>query len=222
MRILLIEDEPDISKFVKRGLQAESMVVDIAENGKDGIRLALLHPYDAIILDFHLPGGLDGLEVLQKIRESKKSVPVLVLTVEIEVEKKVEMLSLADDYVTKPFSLKEILARLRALVRRGPVAHGNILEVGGLVMDLGHYKVTRAGQPILLRNKEFMLLEYFMRNPGTILSRSRILEHVWDMNADPFTNTVDVHIRLLRRKLNKGFKENIITTIPKRGYKLNV
>ena len=219
MKVLVIEDEVEISKFVKKGLEAEAFVVDVALDGEEGVRLAIINTYDAVVLDFYLP-KMNGMEVAKRIRESKKSLPIIVLTVEIDIENKVEMLSLCDDYITKPFSLRELVARLRALHRRGEVVHDKVLEVGDLYMDVNAYQVTRAGKPIELRNKEFALLEYFMRNSGIVLSRGMILENVWDMNVDPFTNTVDVHIRLLRQKIDDGFRKKLIKTIPKRGYKL--
>ena len=219
MKVLLIEDEADIVCFVKKGLEAESFVVDTASDGEEGARLALSNPYDVVVLDIYLP-KLNGIGVAKKIRERKKSLPIIVLTVEPDVETKVEMLALCDDYVTKPFSLKELIARLRAITRRGAVSSEDILKVGDLCLDVKAYRVSRANKKINLRNKEFALLEYFMRNPDVVLSRGMILENVWDMNADPFTNTVDVHIRLLRKKIDDGFKKKLIKTVPKRGYKL--
>jgi len=220
MKVLVIEDEVEISKFVKKGLEAELFTVDVAHDGEEGVQLALINTYDAIVLDFYLP-KLNGMEVAKRIRERKQSLPIIVLTVEIDVENKIEMLSLCDDYLTKPFSLRELVARLRALQRRGKTIQDDVLEVGDLCMDVNAYRVTRASKSIELRNKEFALLEYFMRNPGIVLSRGMILENVWDTNIDPFTNTVDVHVRLLRQKIENGFKRKLIKTVPKRGYKLD-
>ena len=219
MKVLVIEDEVEISKFIKKGLEAEAFVVDVAFDGEEGVQLAVINVYDVIILDFYLP-KMNGMKVARRIRESKESVPIIVLTVEIDIENKVEMLSLCDDYITKPFSLQELIARIRAITRRGVLIQNDLLEVGDICMDVKAYKVSRAGKSIELRNKEFALLEYFLRNPGIVLSRGMILENVWDMNVDPFTNTVDVHIRLLRQKIDNDFRKKMIKTVPKRGYKL--
>jgi len=132
----------------------------------------------------------------------------------------VQMLELCDDYVTKPFSLEELIARMHAVFRRRKIVQGNVFVIGDLRMDTSKYQVTRKGKPIMLRNKEFSLLEYFMQNEGLVLSREKILEKVWDMNTDPFTNTVDVHIRCLRGKIDEGYKKKLIHTVPRRGYKL--
>ncbi len=218
MKVLLIEDEKEIAEFIKKGLEAESWVVDVVHDGEQGAQLALLNPYEVIILDFYLP-KMNGLEVAKRIRQSKKLLPIIALTIEPDVDIKVKMLALCDDYVTKPFFLKELIARLKAVQRRGKITpYSDILEAADLRMDVKAYRVTRAGKPIKLRNKEFSLLEYFMRNPGVVLSRSIILENVWDMNTDPFTNTVDVHVQSLRKKIDSKFKNKLIQTIPKRGY----
>jgi len=216
MKILIIEDEPSIAHFIKNGLEAELWVVDIANTGKEGVSLATLNTYDAVVLDFYLPDML-GFAISNLIRKTKPSLPILVLSVEADMDIKVTMLSLCDDYMTKPFSLRELAVRLRALTRRGHVLHGTMLRVGKLVLNSTKYLVTLDDKIIHLRNKEFALLEYLMRNEGTVLSREMMLEHVWDMNTDPFTNTVDTHIRLLRKKLESK-KQKFIQTIPRRGY----
>jgi two-component system copper resistance phosphate regulon response regulator CusR len=217
MKVLVIEDEPDIAAFIKRGLEAETFIVEVANTGERGVTLAHSQLYDVIVLDFHLPDML-GDEISTRIRKIKPSIPILVLSVERNMDIKIDMLSICDDYLTKPFSLRELAVRLRALTRRGEVLHGDMLEAGDLTMDLNKHLVLLEGKPIQLRNKEFALLEYFMQHPDIVLSREMILDHVWDMNADPFTNTVDTHIRLLRKKLENK-RRTFIHTVPKRGYR---
>ncbi len=216
MKILVIEDEEAISTFIKRGLEAELCIVEVAYTGTRGIEMAHMNTYDVIVLDFHLPDML-GSEISAEIRKQKPSVPILVLSVENDMDIKLDMLSICDDYMTKPFALRELAVRLKALNRRGEVLHGNVLEIGGLVLDSVKYIVKLDDKIIPLRNKEFALLEYLMRNEGIVVSREMMLEHVWDMNTDPFTNTVDTHIRLLRKKLESK-KRTFIQTVPKRGY----
>jgi len=219
MKVLIIEDEADIAAFIKKGLQAELFAVDLASTGTKGIELASVNEYDAIVLDFHLPDML-GSEISSLIRKRRPKVPILVLSVENSMDIKVDMLSICDDYMTKPFSIRELIVRLRALGRRGEVIQSDILKVGGLVMDCVKFTVTLDSKEIQLRNKEFSLLEYLMRNQGTVLSREMMLERVWDMNTDPFTNTVDTHIRLLRKKIESP-KRTFIQTVPKRGYRFS-
>lgn len=219
MKILVIEDEADIAGFLKKGLQAEMCIVEVAPTGKEGIRLAHLNSYHAIVLDFHLP-DMTGTEISARIREKKPSIPILVLSVERNIDIKVDMLSICDDYLTKPFSLRELMVRLRALTRRGEVLHGETIRAGDLVLDSSKHIVTLCGKSVTLRNKEFALLEYFMQHKDIVLSREMILEYVWDMNTDPFTNTVDTHVRLLRKKLETP-KRIFIHTVPKRGYRFS-
>ena len=219
MKILIIEDESDIAVFLKKGLEAELCVVEVAKTGERGIALAHANQYEVIILDFHLP-DMNGAEISARIRKVKPSVPILVLSVERDMDIKVDMLSICDDYMTKPFSLRELLVRLHALTRRGDVVRADVLTAGELVLDSIKYTVMLSGKLITLRNKEFGLLEYFMQNQNTVLSREMILSHVWDMNADPFTNTVDTHVRLLRKKLETKRKV-FIHTVPKRGYRFS-
>ncbi len=219
MKILVIEDEADIAAFLKKGLQAEMCIVEVAATGKEGITLAHLNSYNVIILDFHLPDMI-GTEISARIREKKPSIPILVLSVERNIDIKIDMLSVCDDYLTKPFSLRELLVRLRALTRRGEVLHGDILTEGNLMLDSQKNQVTLCGKTVVLRNKEFALLEYFMQHKDIVLSREMILEYVWDMNTDPFTNTVDTHVRLLRKKLETT-RRVFIHTVPKRGYRFS-
>lgn len=219
MKILIIEDEPDIAAFLKKGLEAELCIVETAPTGHAGIDFARTNIFDVIVLDFHLP-DMRGDAISAEIRKYKPSVPILVLSVERNMDIKVDMLSICDDYVTKPFSLRELIVRLRALTRRGEVLHGDVLEAGSLVLDSRKHSATLLGRPIPLRNREFSLLEYFMKHRDIVLSREMILEHVWDMNTDPFTNTVETHVRLLRKKLETK-KRTFIHTVPKRGYRFS-
>ena len=216
MKILLIENEEGISKFIKQGLEAEMCIVETAFNGAVGVSLSNTNTYDVIILDFNLP-DMNGNEIAALIRQKKPSVPILVLSVESNMDIKLDMLSTCDDYMTKPFSLRELIVRLRALNRRGEVKYGNILKDGDLGLDSEKYVVKLNDKVIPRRNKEFTLLEYLMRNQDIVLSREMMLEYVWDMNTDPFTNTVDTHIRLLRKKIEDK-KHTFIKTVPKRGY----
>ncbi len=221
MRILIIEDEKDIASFIKKGLQAEHFAVDIAANGKDGSYLALVNDYDLVVLDLRLPDTY-GLEVFKKIKEQKTNLPIIILTVENEVRKKVEAFDMGvNDYLTKPFAIEELIARIRALLNRNKSLVSNKLKIADLEMDLKTHEVKRGNKKIELRHREFNLLEYFMRNPNVVLTRSMILEHVWDMNVDPFTNTVDVHVRYLRRKIDDGFRKKLIKTVHGSGYKIS-
>lgn len=219
MKLLIIEDDKGIAKFIENGLKQESYAVDVVENGEQGLRTAKTNGYDLIVLDLYLP-DINGLKVAKGIREKKQNVPIIVLTGEPKVEVKVKMLECCDDYITKPFSIQELVARIKAVLRRERVVQGDILEIDDLKMDIKAHKVTRAGKEIALRNKEFALLEYFMRNPGVVLSRCSILEKVWDASTDPFTNTIDVHIRLLRKKVDALYPKKLIHTVPTRGYKI--
>lgn len=220
MKILVIEDSPQLAAFLKEGLESDAIVVDIAHDGEEGVRLALLMVYDIILLDLGLP-KTDGLTVANKIRDKKKDLPIVVLSGETDIDIKVNLLSVCDDYVVKPFSLKELIARLRMVRKRGRIMYPNILEVGDLRLDPYAHKVTRAGREITLRNKEFALLKYLMEHKGMVVSRSMILDNVWDMNIDPLTNTVDVHIRNLRQRIDRTFPKKLITSIHKRGYKID-
>ena len=217
MKVLIIEDERDIAAFIKKGLESETFTAEVAHTGEKGISLVHVHSYDVVILDFHLP-DMHGAEISAAIRKIKPSLPILVLSVERSIDIKVDMLNVCDDYVTKPFSLRELIVRLRALTRRGEVLHGTVLTGGALTLDVTKHLVTLDGVSVQLRNKEFALLEYFMKHPDIVLSREMILEYVWDMNTDPFTNTVDTHVRLLRKKLETP-RRAFIHTVPKRGYR---
>src|SRR5258708_329767 len=221
MRILLLEDEKDIASFIMSGLKAEHYAVDWANTGEKGLMWAKVNSYDLGIFDIKLPGQQDGLQVAKTIRERGKNFPIIILSVTGDVATKIEALNLgADDYLAKPFSLAELLARVHALLRREKKITGPKLVVGDLEMDTQAHSVTRAGKQISLNRKEFALLEYLMSSPGIMLTRSMILEHVWDMNADPFTNTVDVHIRFLREKIDVGWRKKLLKTVHGFGYKI--
>src|ERR1051325_9000211 len=202
MRILIIEDEKEIASFVMSGLKAENFAVDWASDAEKGLWLARTNDYDLIILDIKL-AGKDGKEICKTLRKDEKDLPIIMLSVKNETSIKVKALNCgADDYLTKPFSFEELFARVKALLRRERKIVATILKVGDLIVDLNARRVERDGKPIHLNKKEFSLLEYLIRNTGSVLTRAMILEHVWDMNTDPFTNTVDVHVRFLRQKID--------------------
>ena len=219
MRILVVEDEKRISDFVLRGLTGAGYQVELAEDGKSALEKLHAVDYDLLVLDLMLP-DMDGLAVLEKARNRKVSPPVLILSARGELDDRVKGLELgADDYLVKPFAFVELLARVRALIRRGqPLAEK--LVVGDLVLDALRRKVSRAGEPIELAPKEFTILEFLMRNRGKPLSRTMIVEHVWDMEYDGLTNIVDVYIRHLRSKIDDKHPEKLIHTVRGIGYML--
>ena len=222
MRILVVEDEHKIANSVKRGLEQEKYAVDVAYTGTDGYDLASVEPYDLVILDLMLP-GMDGLTICKKLRAQNIHTPILILTAKGLTETKVEGLDLgADDYLTKPFSFEELLARIRALLRRPQQTLSSILQVEDLVMNSTDYKVTRNNVQIMLSAKEFALLDYLMRNAGKILNKDTIIAHVWDYDADILPNTVEVYIKNLRSKLDEPFKNKspLIHTMRGFGYML--
>ncbi len=220
MRVLVVEDEEGIAKFLKAGLESEYFAVDFANDGEQGSYLARTNDYDIIILDNMLPKK-NGAEVCDDIRKDGKNTPIIMLSARAEMSIKVELLNKgADDYLTKPFSLEELLARIRALLRRPSHFSSEILEIDTLVLDTKKHLVTRNGKEIYLTRKEFMLLEYLLRNKGNVVSRGMILEHVWDINVDPFSNTVESHILNIRKKINEGKCKNLIHTVPGIGYKI--
>lgn len=221
MRILIVEDEQKIAKFVKKSLEAESFAVDVAEDGEKGSFLGRTNDYDLIILDNLLPKK-NGLEVCKEIRNAGKNIPILMLSVKSGTNTKVDLLNAGcDDYLVKPFSLEELLARIRALLRRPPNIVGDVLKVDNLTLDTKKHKVQRDGKDVYLTRKEFMLLEYLMRNKGVVLSRGMLLEHVWDMSVDPFSNTIESHIASLRKKIDSSHKRPLIKTVPGIGYKID-
>lgn len=221
MRVLVVEDEEGIARFLKAGLESEYFAVDVAEDEERGSYLARTNDYDIIILDNMLPGK-NGAEVCDDIRKSGRNTPIIMLSARAEMSIKVELLNKgADDYLTKPFSLEELLARIRALLRRPAHVAPDLLEIEDLVLDTKKHLVTRKGKEIYLTRKEFMLLEYLLRNKGTAVSRGMILEHVWDINVDPFSNTVESHILNIRKKVNDKGRKNLIHTLPGIGYKIS-
>ena len=220
MRILVVEDEKRIADFLSRGLESGGYAVDVAETGTAALENAHAVEYDLIILDLGLP-DIDGLQVLQKLRNRKTSPPVLILSARDAVDDRVKGLELgADDYLVKPFAFVELLARVRALLRRGQPTPER-LQVGDLSLDCIRRKVTRGGENIELAPKEFSILEYLMRNRGRPLSRTMIVEHVWDMDYDGLTNIVDVYIRHLRSKIDDRYASKMIHTVRGIGYMLD-
>ncbi len=220
MKVLVIEDSSSMLTLLKQGLQSHSIVVDTAADGEEGIKLALFMVYDVVILDLGLPKA-EGFAVAQRIKEKKRDLPIVVLSGDTRLEVKVQLLGICDDFIVKPCPLEELVARLYAVHKRGKVMYPAILEVDDLRLDPNAHKVTRGGKEIALRNKEFALLMYLMQHKGQVVSRTMMLENVWDMNVDPFTNTVDVHIRNLRERIDRRFAKKLITCIPKRGYKID-
>lgn len=221
MRILIIEDEEKVSRFVARGLKAESFVVDLAADGKRGLEMANECSYDLVILDLMLP-GLDGTEVLSRLRRHKRNVPVLVLTARDSISDKVRNFEAgADDYLVKPFSFAELLVRVKALLRRGPISQSSVLRVADLELDRLSHQARRAGNRIELTAKEYALLEYLMVHAGRVLSRTMIIEHVWDESFEGFTNVVDVYVRQLRVKIDEPYPKKLIRTIRGMGYSID-
>ncbi len=218
MRILLIEDEEKVALFIARGLKAERFAVDVASNGQTGWEMASAYDYDLIILDLMLP-RLNGTEVLKRIRRRNHRVAVLILTARDATGEKVENFEAgADDYLTKPFAFAELLVRVKALLRRGPVNRASALRVGDLELDRLSQQVKRAGRRIELTSKEYALLEYLVANTGRVLSRTMIIEHVWDQSFEGFTNIVDVYVRHLRNKVDDAHEQKLIRTVRGAGY----
>jgi heavy metal response regulator len=222
MRILIVEDEKKVANFVKKGLQEEGYAVDVTFDGEEGLRLGSDPSYDLIILDIYLP-KLDGLAALKRLRAHGVRTPVLLLTVRATIEDKVLGLdSGADDYLTKPFAFQELLARVRALLRRRMDTGAAVVRIGDLVLDPASRIVSRGARPIELTVKEFSLLEYFMRNPGKVLTRTMIIEHVWNYDFDSGTNVVDVYVNYLRKKIDSREEQKLIHTVRGVGYVMKV
>jgi len=220
MRLLLVEDERKVSDLVARALRAESYAVDVAEDGQRGWELVQSYQYDLIILDLMLP-QLPGEELLRRIRRTNPSVPILVLTARAATQDKVNNFEAgADDYLTKPFAFAELVMRVKALLRRGPITRSSVLRVGDLEVDRFTQQVRRAGRRIELTPKEYALLEYLAANPGRVFSRTMIIEHVWDQSFEGLTNIVDVYVRHLRSKVDDPFPVKLIRTVRGVGYGL--
>ena len=220
MRVLIVEDDPAIARFLERGLAAHGHQSVTAYNGPDGVIEAANESVDFVLLDIMLP-GMDGQAVLRRIRARRPSLPVLMLTARGELRDKVQALDGgADDYLTKPFDLEELLARIRALVRRADQPQASVLQAGDLEVDLLTRRVTRGTKELELSSREFALLEYLMRHQGQVLSRQQILSAVWDYDFDPGSNVVDVYVRYLRRKLDRPDEPSFISTIRGAGYRL--
>jgi len=219
MKILVVEDEKNVAAFLKKGLEEESYTVDIAEDGPTGLSLVASSAYDLAIVDIMLP-GFSGIKVCKRLRERGIKMPILLLTAIDSVESKVEGLeSGADDYLTKPFAFSELLARIKALMRRSSDTLSELF-LDDLRLDLLTRRVYRDNKEIILTPKEFSLLEYLLRNKGKVLSRAEIIENVWGYNFDPATNIIDVHIRFLREKVDAGFHKKLIHTVRGAGYVL--
>lgn len=220
MRILLIEDDQEIAKSLRTFLKAKNVLTDLAHDGEHGLRLALTNNYAAILLDYNLP-KLGGLEIIEKIRQEGNMTPVIMITIRSELDDKIKLLNAGvDDYLTKPFSLCELWARIKAITRRPPAIKPNCLKLKNIELYPEKFIVKKNGHAIKLRAKEFALLTYLLENQGCFVSRQDIMEHVWDVNANPFSNTIEVHIMKLRKKLESR-REKFIFTLSNRGYKID-
>lgn len=220
MTILVVEDEIKITRFIKKGLEMEHYTVEVAYDGKEALEKAEINTYDLIILDIMLP-KLDGIEVCKKIRESKIETPIIMLTAKDTVEDRIRGLDVgADDYLVKPFSFGELVARIRALLRREKTVKATRLQVGDLILDPATHEVFRGDKEIQLSSKEYRLLDYMMRRPSYVCTRTMIGEHIWGYNFTDDSNVIDVYISYLRKKIDSGFKNRLIHTIRDVGYKI--
>jgi two-component system OmpR family response regulator len=224
VRILVIEDDKEVASFIRNGLVQAGCNVDLADNGRDGLFMATTENYDALVVDRMLP-GIDGLTLIRTLRASGKTTPVLILSALGEVDDRVKGLKAGgDDYLVKPFAFSELLARLEALVRRAKAsadAPPTVLRAADLEMDLLRREVRRAGKPIDLQPREFQLLEFLLRHVGQVVTRTMLLEGVWDYHFDPQTNVIDVHVSRLRSKIDKGFDRPLLHTVRGAGYRLD-
>ena len=220
MKVLVIEDEKKIASFVRKGLEAQGFVVEMSHRGDEGYTLATTRPYDVLVLDIMLPGR-DGLSILRNLRDRKVPLPVILLTARSELNERLEGLNLgADDYLTKPFHVEELIARIHAVTRRAAGTSQSILAVADLKMNLLTRKVTRGDRGIELTAREFSLLEHLMRSPGRVLTRVEICERVWDYNFDPGTNLVEVYVQRVRKKVDADAAVKLIETIRSVGYRI--
>jgi len=223
MKVLLVEDNERVSSFVRKGLTEAGYTIDHADNGRDGMFLAAGESYDAIVMDRMLPGDIDGLGIIAALRRTGSRTPILILSALSDVDERIRGLQTGgDDYLVKPFAFGELLARLDALVRRANGGNSvTTLSVGDLTMDLLSRKVTRAGKAVTLQPREFKLLEYLMRHADQVVTRTMLLESVWDYHFDPQTNVVDVHVSKLRQKIDAGAERPLLRTIRNAGYMLS-
>jgi DNA-binding response OmpR family regulator len=220
MRVLVLEDETKVGCFIQRALEEESYAVDLCEDGTKGLEMALATDYDLLVVDVMLP-GMSGLDVLKNIRRERIQTPVLILSAQSQIDQRVKGLDAgADDYLTKPFAIDELLARVRALLRRGATESPGVLQVDDLMLNPATREVTRGGQRIEVTLKEYALLEYLMRHTGRVLTRPMISEHVWNQDFDTFTNVIDVYVNYLRNKIDRGRTKKLIHTIRGSGYML--
>lgn len=222
MKLLLVEDNERVARFVKKGLTEAGHTVDHADNGRDGMYHAVSEPYDAIVMDRMLPGGIDGLGLIEALRQGGNRVPILILSALDGVDDRIRGLRAGgDDYLTKPFAFGELLARLDALLRRSQSqAVETVMTLGDLSVDMLSHRVTRAGKPVALQPREFKLLTYLLRHANQVVTRTMLLENVWDYHFDPQTNVIDVHISKLRQKIDAGFATPLLRTVRNAGYML--
>lgn len=224
MKLLLVEDNERVARFVKKGLSEAGHTVDHADNGRDGMYHAVSEPYDAIVMDRMLPGGIDGLGIIEALRQQGNRVPILILSALDGVDDRIRGLRAGgDDYLTKPFAFGELLARLDALLRRahsGGNAPETVMTLGDLHVDMLAHRVTRAGRQVALQPREFKLLAYLLRHANQVVTRTMLLENVWDYHFDPQTNVIDVHISKLRQKIDAGFATPLLRTVRNAGYML--
>ncbi len=220
MKVLLVEDDKKLAKNIEEGLKKQNFRVDVAEDGEEGLYLAKNNKYDVLIIDWMLP-KLSGTELIKKLREENIHTPALILTAKSDIEDKVEGLSIADDYLTKPFDFNELIARLKALFRRSKKLPENIIRVGDLEMNLDTKEVKRAGKPIELMAKQFELLKLLMINKNKIVTPEMIEENLWEMNEERHSNVITAHISYIRKKIDKGFDKKLIKTIRGMGYKIS-
>ncbi len=223
MKILIIEDDKEIVELLKESLKRELFVVDYAYNGKDGLFLYRTNHYDLLIVDYNLPEKT-GIEIIKEIKSENKNIKTIILTVDSTQDTKESFFNLGiDDYITKPFIFKEFLSRIKAVIRRPAITQKSIYKIDDLTVDMDKHSVIRNKKSIYLTFKELMLLEFLLKNRGKVISRTVLMENLWDFNADPFSNTVESHILKLRRKLDpQKNKRNLIHTIKGRGYKLDL